>query len=219
MLTASVKHWLIGQKFGRLEVTEYVGLCNNGNRRWRCICACGTIKDVASSDLKTGHTKSCGCLRREKSRLPKNITHDATDSPEYAAWANIKYRCSNQNCHAFSSYGGRGILICEQWAKSFEAFLADVGPRPSPQHSIDRYPNNDGSYEPGNVRWATRREQQNNTRQNKLITVGDVVHVVGEWSRITGIPSRLICKRLRNGWTAEEAVTLPKFKRGITRQC
>ena len=97
--------------------------------------------------------------------------------PEYSVWVSMRSRCQTSNPY----YGGRGIVVCERWRNSFADFLADMGPRPSAAHSIDRYPNNDGNYEPGNCRWATKNQQARNTRRTKLITVGDKSMTLGEW--------------------------------------
>ena len=115
-------------------------------------------------------------------------------------------RCCNPSNNAYHYYGGRGITVCEQWRDSFETFLADVGLRPSNQHSLDRYPNNDGNYEPGNVRWATRMEQAINKRSNRWITAHGKTMTVSEWSRELGILDKTIYYRLSAGWSAEAAI-------------
>lgn len=131
----------------------------------KCVvdCACGTVGIVRNAyTVKSGGTKSCGCLNDK----PHHETHGESAAgkwtPEYRAWVNAITRCHNPNATRFKNWGGRGIIVCEEWRNSYPAFLAHVGRRPSPKHSLDRYPNPDGNYEPGNVRWATLIEQANN---------------------------------------------------------
>lgn len=144
-------------------------------------------------------------------------------SPEYRIWRGIKTRCLNPSDHSYPGYGGRGITICDRWRDSFEDFLADVGRRPSPKHSIDRI-NNDGSYEPGNVRWATPTEQQLNKMNNAVLTLNGVTRCQSEWSALTGVSQVTISARLRRGWIVEQALTpLPSPNRlwtidGVTRR-
>ena len=160
---------LIGHVFGRLTVRECVRV--KGKVAWRCSCSCdsGKITTVRTGTLNFGVVNSCGCLRRETTR-ERMIKHGASCvgnvHPEYRTWSHMLHRCMNQNDKNWKDYGGRGISVCERWQgeHGFENFLSDVGARPSPQHSIDRWPNNDGNYEPGNVRWATKKEQSNNCR-------------------------------------------------------
>jgi hypothetical protein len=159
---------LTGQRFGRLVV---IGLApKKGIRtRWNCHCDCGQDSVASSSDLRTGDTSSCGCLMRQRAREAHTVHGDTTPprTPEYRTWQTMLTRCRNPKRRDFKDYGGRGITVCERWAESYQAFLADVGRRPSPKHSIDRYPDNDGNYEPGNVRWATRSEQARNQRPRR----------------------------------------------------
>lgn len=162
---------LAGKKFGRLTAIEPKGLRGDGHAvKWFCICDCGGQKVVCGKKLRKGNTVSCGCYRRERTS-ERYKTHAACSgnnrkwTPEYRAWVSMKSRCNPDYDHPdFKNYAARGIKVCEYWKNSFARFLADVGPRPSDKHSLDRYPNNDGNYELGNVRWATRREQMLNTR-------------------------------------------------------
>ena len=170
---------LTGQRFTRLLVKSYAG---NGN--WNCVCDCGKTKVVYAGNLRgsgKGKTKSCGCLKSEilsgqtgpESRSFKhghNGYKGRKTTPTYNSWQSAKGRCDKSNHHAFKNYGGRGITFCERWRgeHGFENFLADMGERPKGK-TLDRYPDNDGNYEPGNCRWATSREQLlNNRRTRKL---------------------------------------------------
>lgn len=124
-------------------------------------------------------------------------------------------RCTNPNATNWHNYGGRGIQVCDEWMKSFETFYAHIGPKTTPRHSVDRFPNQNGNYEPGNVRWATPREQANNMRANRLVTVEGVTHTIADWSRINGVPVTAIYGRLNNGWPEAEAIsTLPDYTAG-----
>lgn len=148
-------------------------------------------------------SKSCGCLQP----APHGHASNGVVSPEYVVWACMKRRCLDDRLPAFRNYGGRGIQVCERWA-DFRNFYADMGPKPSPRHSIDRI-DNDGNYEPGNCRWATRGEQCNNRRGNRRITVGDRTMTIAQWSRATGLPPGTLVRRLDLGWSHERAVTAP----------
>ncbi len=145
----------------------------------------------------------------EARRVPVPL-NGSRRSPEKRIWEGIKRRCLNKSDKSYADYGGRGITICAEWCGDFQAFLAHVGPRPGPEYSIDRYPENNGNYEPGNVRWATMRQQSRNKRTNHLLTHNGRTLTMIEWSEVTGIPLYTIRNRVnRAGWSAERALTEP----------
>jgi hypothetical protein len=161
-----------GQTFGRLIALKR--LSNYSKSVWLCRCECGRTKKVALRHLSAGKIKSCGCLQQELYANGRaNFRHghwkNSKPTPEHNTWVRMRQRCYNENHDNYRYYGGRGITVCERWQSSFENFFADMGPRPSPAHSIDRI-NNDGNYEPGNCRWATRSEQMKNTHRSKTYT-------------------------------------------------
>jgi hypothetical protein len=154
---------LTGQRFHRWTAKSFAGMRGTAGAFWACVCDCGTKRDVLTSNLTRGLTRSCGCHSKEVTSA-RNMVHGMSKTrPEYNAWLNMNKRCYNQNDPRFKWYGARGISVCDRWRNNFVAFFEDMGPRPSPKHSIDRE-NNDGNYEPGNCRWATAKQQQNNRR-------------------------------------------------------
>lgn len=168
---------LTDRQFGSWTVIKRVANSPGGNTMWLCLCECGTRKAVGSGNLVSGASTSCGCVRdaltAARNRRTK-VTHGQRvrgpeggdhrkKSPEYQAWVGMKTRCFNKNQPSWSGYGGRGITVAPEWVESFEDFYDYIGPRPGPRYSVDRI-DNDGNYEPGNVRWATWSEQQLNRR-------------------------------------------------------
>jgi len=135
-------------------------------------------------------------------------SHGKTNTPEYRAWKNMKSRCYH-NTPRKARYRGRGITVCPEWLHDFEQFYNDVGPRPSPEHSLDRR-NNDGNYEPGNVHWATDEEQRRNTGATVKLTHNGKTQILFDWARELNInPNTLVCRILRYGWSTQEALTTP----------
>jgi hypothetical protein len=125
---------------------------------------------------------------------------------EYMAWAGMIKRCYNPRTKKYPGYGGRGIAVCPEWRESYQTFLSDMGRKPTPKHSLDRYPNNDGNYEPGNCRWGTPEQQMQNTRYNRLLTINGVTHCHSEWARRLGVGDTFLRYRLERGMAAMRAI-------------
>lgn len=199
---------LTGHRYGRWVV---VGprVIRAKNTYWTCRCDCGNTRIVHAGNLRSGGSTSCGCYNSEL-MTARNTRHNGSrrgrKTVEYVAWEHLRKRCLNPSDKSYEGYGGRGITVCERW-NDFAAFLADMGPRPSPKHSIDRI-DVDGPYAPENCRWATAQEQANNKRNNRRLTLNGVTRTMSEWSRITGIGVATILNRIdRRGWSAEYALT------------
>ncbi len=197
---------LRGRQFGTRIVIEYRP--RGGRSYWLCRCSCGREDIVYGSRLLNGESSMCRSCREKGKRK----THGKTGTPEHRAWILMTYRCYNADCKCYGRYGGRGIIVCEHWRNSFENFLEDMGPRPSRQHSIDRFPNTKGNYEPGNCRWATRKQQQRNLKSNRLIEFRGETLCVSEWAERLGVDRHRIYDRLNRGWSDESAITEPFIK-------
>jgi hypothetical protein len=195
-----------GQRFGRLIVLRHA----DRRRFWVCRCDCGNEREIFSSSLIQGETASCGCLRHER-WVARRTKHGMAKTREWNAWHRMLGRCYDPKNISFANYGGRGIQVCPDWRHDFSRFYADIGPAPSPDHSLDRIDTN-GHYEPGNCRWATRAEQMRNKRSNCMLEIDGRRMTVAEWARKYGVPHQRVRERLSYGWTPIDALTRPPRK-------
>ncbi len=198
-----------GKKYGRLTViAELPNEATSFHTMCRCACDCGMIIEVRTNSLRTGNSKSCGCLQRELIS-EKSMTHGRSKSGEYQSWCALRSRCNNRNNQKFNDYGGRGVKVCPEWSKSFAAFVRDMGPRPGNGYTIERQ-DNDGDYCPSNCRWATRAEQLQNTRRNHNITFNGATKCLAEWSKFFGIHYQTLQSRIRKGWSLQNAFAIER---------
>lgn len=198
-------HVEVGSRFGRWTVVAQRGSIKSV-RVYECRCDCGNVRVVAGSSIRSGNSRSCGCLKNEATsdRVKK---HGMTRTPTYKCWQNMLNRCRDPNTYAYYRYGGRGISVCDRWHK-FESFLADMGERPSAQHSIDRI-DNGRDYEPGNCRWATRQQQARNKSNGVTLSLNGQDLPLVEWSTRLGIPANTIRSRIRYGWSTADCLLTP----------
>jgi len=190
----------IGNVYGKLTVLELAEI--RVEAIWLCRCDCGQLTKVAGSDLRKGGTKSCGCGRKSQGGGYK--------TPEYTTWKEMKRRCYNPQFRWYHLYGGRGITICDRWRTSFVNFLADMGPRPFPEATVERV-DNDGNYAPENCRWASRLEQGQNTRKVRLLTHNGKTLSIRGWARELGIRHCIILWRLKHKWPIEKVLSSQRF--------
>ena len=201
---------LLGKKFGRLTVVSRGENTASGGATWNCECECGGyVPGIYRGNLLSGHTKSCGCLKLELF-VERLTTHGKSGSKEHKAWKGIWDRCTNENAENYHLYGGRGISVAPEW-RTFEQFYADMGDAPTPSHSVDRA-DNDGPYAAWNCYWATKTEQANNRRSNRMVSFGGVTESVADCCRRVGMPHLVVNQRLFRGWDVERAFTQPVGK-------
>lgn len=194
----------VGTTFGNLLV---IGISHVSDKQvyYRCACSCGNETACTGGNLRAGRSKSCGCRQggvMHGHASPKKL--GSKHSPEYNTWLGMIQRCHNPNNKYYGNYGGRGIVVCERWRK-FVNFLDDMQCKPSPKHSIDRIDNN-GNYEPGNCRWATRREQNLNRRNTIFVAIGGVAKTIPEWCEYYDITQRMVRSRMYRSLTTAEAI-------------
>lgn len=203
---------LLSQKFGRWTVVGSASNTAGGQARWLCRCECGTERELPGQSLRSGRSMSCGCYKAE-SAGSRSRTHGMSKTVEYHCWGNMVSRATSTVRPDAALYSLRGITVCDRWRHSFEAFLADMGHRPSPQHSLDRI-NNDRGYEPDNCRWALPVVQQNNKRNNPVFLYsGKAVTVPQAW-RIAGqvVSLSVVYSRLKRGWPLTACVEVPPVR-------
>lgn len=204
---------MVGLRFGRLTVLGLVRKASPNKLYWHCACDCGNTTEVEGGKLRGGRTRSCGCLQREAAseRMKARSTHGMTDTSAFRTWRGIKERCCNPGNDSYIHYGGRGIEVCAEWQDNFVSFFDHVSKLPhygEKGYTIDRI-DNDGNYEPGNVRWATTVEQRRNQRRCRRITIEGETRTAAEWSELSGVDARLIGSRIDSGWSEHDAVFRP----------
>lgn len=200
----------IGNKYGRLTVVEYLGMID-GKRKYLCRCDCGNERTLPIYDLKSGHTKSCGCLMREMT-VERNRTHGGHKTRLYKIWGGMKTRCHNSNSPKYKDYGGRGIAVCQEWRDNFDTFRDWATTNGYAEDlSLDRI-NVDGNYEPDNCRWSDMKTQARNKRNNRYITLNGETLTIATWAERTGIKAITIRSRLNSGWSVEKTLTTPVKK-------
>lgn len=210
---------LEGKRFGRLVASRF-SQNKNGHMFWECICDCGEVVYVSGAALERGNTKSCGCLRKEKARdraIIVNQTvlkkHGEYKERLYKIWRGMKERCNNPRKDCYANYGGRGIAVCEEWGDdylSFKKWAEENGYADG--LTLERI-DNSGNYEPKNCRWATRKEQANNTRRNHIIEHNGESGTIAEWAERVGVKANTIHGRIQKGYDAENALSAERYNR------
>jgi len=207
---AKVKHEvIIGDIFGRLTIT--CARSSHKNKSWyhKAKCICGKEKEFAHSNIVSGKSKSCGCLSREITSKVAS-THGMSKTAEYAVWSRVWSRCTNPVVERYPNYGGRGISVCERWAK-FENFFSDMGFLPSKNHSIGRI-DNDGNYNPENCRWETREQQANNTSKSRWVDFNGKRMSVTSCAKLLGISADTLGQRLIAGISGDDLFSLSDLR-------
>jgi hypothetical protein len=200
-----------GDVFGSLTVVQFHGRNARSQAIFQVKCACGSVAEVLGTNLKKGNTTSCDAGFHR-------AVHGLMGTPEYKRWRSMMSRVQSSNPRIAPSYRDRGISVCAQWARSFVEFLNYIGPMPEPGMEVDRILN-DGNYEPGNVRWATRKEQMRNTRANHLVSINGISRCLSEWAEISGVSVGTLTFRLKRKWPESELLSPPTRKHRVGRKC
>lgn len=197
----------LGKTYGRLTVIREAG--RSGRKvLWECVCECGNHSIVEGNRLRSGGTKSCGCLRAD-TIVAFNKKHGMSSSRLYNIWSHMKSRCSNKNNEAYKRYGGRGIAVCKEWQK-FEPFMKWAMKNGYKDNlEIDRLDNNLG-YSPENCHFTTPKINSRNRRSNRLVTINGKTKTLAEWSEISGLDSTLIRYRVSSGWPEKDILSPSK---------
>lgn len=202
-----------GERYGRLTIIKEVGTIIRKPRLYErmflCRCDCGNEKLTSLQRLKKGDVRSCGCLKRDKTEIVGTQRNALR-----IIWSCMKRRCSPNSKQYRASYYERGIIVCDEWKNNFDSFYEwSIANGYSPVLSLDRIDNNRG-YFPNNCRWATPKQQTNNTRKNVIMTIDGISHTLAEWAEITGINQFTLYGRKRAGWSDEKALktTSRKYK-------
>lgn len=213
---------ITGQVFGQWTVLGFAHYDHRGEAQWKCRCGCGLEAVRSGYSLRSGSSTRChSCAGRVR-----GVTHGHTIghkvgqavTKEYTAWVGMNNRCYNPKNRSFVNYGGRGIRVCDRWKESFETFFQDMGTSPL-GHSLDRV-DNAGDYDPTNCRWATSRQQNNNTRRTLLLEHEGCTLPLTEWARRSGLKCSTLCARLNRGWPVAIAIEAPLHCRSLKRtQC
>lgn len=194
---------MVGKRFNKLTVIKYLYSDKYKNACWECKCDCGNKVIVNSHDLKSGHTKSCGCLQKQRASESRT-KHNMCDSRIYHIWKGIKLRCYNPNNPAYKNYGGRGIIVCDEWLKDFKAFYNwALANGYNDDLTIDRIDVN-GGYKPNNCRWITIQEQAKNRRSNHYITHNGKTQNISDWSKELGINRTTLTRKLKKGMSIKQ---------------
>lgn len=197
------------QKVGRLKVLcrveDHIYPSGRHDIVYRCKCECGNIVDVLGIHLRSGHTQSCGCFRRDVAK-ENNTIHGMTDTRLHNIWRNMKSRCLSITDPDFPNYGGRGITICQDWINDFTIFMSwAIWAGYNDTLTLDRIDVN-GNYEPDNCRWVTQKIQCNNTRVNIKIQIGNEIHTLKEWCELLNKNYGTVHSRIFRGWNPTLAI-------------
>ena len=202
-----------GKQIGLWTILSFHSVNKHGGALWLSRCACGTTRVVSGWLLSKGETKSCGCAKA-RFTSEANRTHGESKTPTYRSWASMIQRCLNASNKNYNRYGGRGITVCDRWL-SFENFIADMGPRPTAKHTLDRV-NNNGGYNKENCQWLELKFQARNRENSRWVTAFGVTKLMCDWARESGLDQGTIKARIdRCGWSTERAVTEPAKSRAV----
>lgn len=202
---------LVGEKFNRLTVFSEAP--RKGKRHFNVICDCGNTSVVSITNIKNGHTKSCGCLSKEVLRKPR--THGMSRTGEYKSYHKMLERCYSHNDINYKNYGGRGIVVCNRWRESFENFFEDMGMKPTIKHSIERE-DTDGNYEPSNCKWATKLEQNRNRRRHAWFEYEGVRLIREDWAKVFQVAPSQINLQIKRGKTFKQIFLYYKNKKELS---